>query len=478
MLPEEREEIEKILMEATSEVEKSLSIEDKGWLKLGTANQTDMLAATRSAYVLRSRTYYNMDPLAKQAIRLWTDYSFGSGISYQVPVAKTKSEDGTEIEEDRSATQEALDKFWHNPANRSVLSAKGQRKSSDKALVDGEVFFALFLGADGEVLIRWIDPQEITEIITDPDDAEAPMYYRRDWSNTLNVSKTSYYRSTINIKDKATPCSTGQSITSTEGAIVYHVAINTIGQRGMPLLLPVIDWIDQYRRFLASRIAIVRALARFAWKNKVMGGAAAVAQVKAATEGKYPQAGSTWIENQGSNLEPIKTDTGASGAESDGRMIRNQICVGVGIFPHYMGDLETSNLATATAVELPMIKQFSAYQQIWSDVFQDIHSIVLEHNGVPEDKRFVDLDFPEIAPSDAVAALAAIQSLVAAFPQTADIQDVLKQALINIGLNNVQEIIDGLPEKEEATEQPTAAQPETEANLIQALQKYTEAISK
>jgi hypothetical protein len=40
----------------------------------------------------------------------------------------------------------------------------------------------------------------------------------------------------------------------------------------------------------------------------------------------------------------------------------------------------------------------------------------------------------------------------------------------------VQEIIDGLPEKEEATEQPTAAQPETEANLIQALQKYTEAI--
>ncbi|KKL65463.1 hypothetical protein LCGC14_2154710, partial [marine sediment metagenome] len=57
---------------------------------------------------------------------------------------------------------------------------------------------------------------------------------------------------------------------------VYHLTYNTIGQRGLPLLLPAIDWIKQYRRFLASRVAIMLALARFAWKTKTKGGQTAV----------------------------------------------------------------------------------------------------------------------------------------------------------------------------------------------------------
>jgi len=449
MLPE-AQELEQLIKEATSEIEKSLAIE--GWTKLGSNNMSDLDGASRVTYTHKSRYLYNFDPLGKQAIRLWTDYSFGSGISWNSDNEKVKS---------------ALDKFWKNRKNRSVLSAKGQRKSSDKALVDGDVFFALFMGPDGEVIIRWIDPLEITEIITDPDDIETVMYYKRTWTNTQNVSQESYYRSHTNLDDIATLDSLGKSIQKTEEAIVYHLAINTIGQRGNPLLLPVIDWIDQYRRFLASRIAIIRALAKFAWKNKIVGGSSAVAAVKAVTDGKSPQTGSTWIENQGSNLDPIKTDTGSANAKDDGRMIKLQICSGVGIPEQYFGDIATGNLATAKTVELPMLKQFGGYQQIWSDVWQDIFNIVLEHNGVPEDNRFVDLDFPAIAPEDQLAALTAINNLVTAFPKASDIPDVLKQALINIGLNNVDEILEELEKK---LKEEDAKKEETLANMPPEMQ--------
>lgn len=463
-------EFEEYLKEATSAIEQSLNID--GWTKLGLSNGADLMGASRAEYIRKSRYLYNFDPLAKQTIRLWTDYTFGSGISWQ-------TEDET--------VKAALDKFWNNPKNRSVLSARGQRKSSDKSLTDGEVFFALFLGPDGEVTIRWIDPLEITEIITDPDDIETVMYYKREWSNAQGVTSVSYYRSHTNIDDTATPDNSGKSIQSTDEAIVYHLAINTIGQRGNPLLLPVIGWIEQYRSFLAARIAIVRALARFAWAAKSKGGASAVATVKAATEGKYPKAGSTLVTNEAVTMEPIRTDTGSSNAMSDGRMLKLQIFAGVGIPEQYYSDVSTGNLATAKTVELPMMKQFGANQQIWSGVWQDIHNIVLTHNGIAKDKLFVDLDFPEIAPQDAAAALVAIQSLVAAFPQAADIPDVLKQALINIGLNNVNEILDALEAKlaEEEAKKPEApavppvpgqpvppeqpVKPATEALLITAL---------
>ena len=444
MLPEEIE-FEQMLKEALTDAEKALSLEDAGYIKLGSGNSLEMDGATRSRNVKRSRYYYNFDPLASQAIRLWTDYTFGSGISYS---------------SDNERVQAVLDAFWDNPDNRKLLSESGQRKSSDKCLVDGEVFFALFPGPAGEVKIRWIDPLEITEIISDPDDKESVRYYKRDWVDPQGKQHLdTYYRDIRNKEDIPTPDSTGKMITATEDALVYHLPFHTIGQRGNPLLLPVIDWIDQYRRFLAARIAIVRALARFAWKNKIMGGAAAVSAAKAVNQGKYPQAGSTLIENMGSNTEPIKTDTGAANAKDDGRMLKLQICSGVGIPEQYFGDIATGNLATAKTVELPMLKQFGSYQGLWRGAWEDIFDVVLDHNNVPENDRFVDIDFPEIAPADALSALTAISQLITSFPDLEDVDDVIKQALINIGLNNVDDIIKKLEQVRKENEKKQPQQP-------------------
>jgi len=422
-------ELGQLIKEATSTVEQDLALEDRGWITLG-QNTSDVLTAqTRINYVKMCRQYYVRDPLGHRAVCLWTDYTFGTGISWNTEDEKVSG---------------IIDAFWNASANQSVLSSRGQRKSSDKVLVDGEIFLALFLGPAGQATIRRIDPLEITQIVTDPEDIEDVRYYKREWYTPQGKGHTDYLRDYTN--EKAEPCldMSGATIQSNEGPLVVHLALNTIGQRGNSLLLPAVDWIKQYRRFLASRIAVMLALARFAWKSKVEGGAAAVAAIKSALDDQSPPAGSTAIETKGVEMTPIKTDTGAAGAYQDGRQIKLQVAAAVGIPEQYFGDISIGNLATAKTVELPMQKQFQSYQQVWADTFATINDLVLAHNGVAPDKRYVDIDFPPIAPEDVMAAAKAITDIVGTFPEFAYSPDVQQAALMTLGINNVSAVLDAL----------------------------------
>ncbi|GAH73595.1 unnamed protein product, partial [marine sediment metagenome] len=256
-----RDELELIIREATASVEADLALEDAGWINLSQGTGDVITSADRITNLKLSRLYSVKDPLGKQAIRLWTDYTFGSGMTSH---------------SDEDKTEEARKSFWDSTSNQSVLSARGQRKSSDKLLIDGEVFFAIFLGSNGEAKIRWIDPLEITEIISNPDDIEDVRYYKRTWSTPQSEPKTAIYRSTTNIQNEETLDKDKNTIKSTDDALVYHLTYNTISQRGNPLLLPALVWMKYNTKFLGSRIAIMLALAKFAWKTKVKGGQAQV----------------------------------------------------------------------------------------------------------------------------------------------------------------------------------------------------------
>lgn len=432
-----KQTFEDLLMEATTTVEKELAIEDKGWINL-TLTGTEISSNKRTDNVKSSRVYYNFDPLISQAIRLWTDYTFGPGMSWSV-------------EEENEQTKQVLESFWYSQGNQPVFGSRGQRKCSDKLLVDGEIFFAIFLGK--ESTIRTIDPLEITEIITDPDDIETPMFYKRDWTDRQNKQHTDYYRSHFNIKNKSAEDSAGHGHSKTQDALIYHLAINTIGQRGNPLGLSGFDWLKQYRRFLAARVAMMLARTRWAWKQKVKGGSAAVAAVKATTNDKTPDAGSTAIENDAVDTQPMQTPQDARNAIDDAFMLMIQVGSAFGIPPQYFGRIDIGNFATSKTVELPMFKMFQSYQAIWSDAFQDIFEIIFNHNKVSPDKWYVDKDFPAIAPEDAIAAAQAISQIIMAFPEFASIQDVQQQALMALGINDPSQVIEQLAK--EAKNDPT-----------------------
>lgn len=447
-------EVEQLIREATRQVEDELKLEDVGWINLSAGVGEVITEQERIANLKLSRLYYTKDPLARQAIRLWTDYTFGSGMTWQT-------------EDD--PVKKALEGFWASKTNQAVLSARGQRKSSDRLLVDGEVFFAIFLGANGQAKIRRIDPLEIAEIITDPDDIDDVRFYRRSWTDRQSKAHENIYRSTTNPKGEATLDALGKSVTHNENALIYHLSYNTIGQRGNPLLLPALDWIKQYRRFLASRIAIMLALARFAWKTKVTGGQTAIDAIKAKTHEQVIAAGSHLIENLGTDTTPIKTETGAQQAYQDGRQIKLMIAAAVGIPEQYFGDISIGNLATAKTVELPMMKMFQSYQKVWADTYQDIDEVILEHNKIPSDKWYIDRDFPAIAPEDVAQAADSLVKILTILPEFAYSPDVQQMALMTLGINNPAEVLDAMAKE---------AKGNVDTRLVKALREFKESLTK
>ena len=150
-------------------------------------------------------------------------------------------------------------------------------------------------------------------------------------------------------------------------------------------------------------------------------------------------------------------------------MIRLQVCSAVGIPEQYFGDIATGNLATAKTVELPLIKMFQSYQQVWADTFKDINEVVLEYRGVDRDKWYVDMDFPPITPLDAIAIADALSKIVMAFPSLGYSDDVLQQALMAIGINDPAEVLEQL-DKETKENAEVAA--------IRALRRIQESLGR
>jgi len=416
-----------------------LAQDDVGWARLGISSQDGLAEMTRVNAVRRARAYFLRDPLSRQAVRIWTDYALGRGISW-----KAKEERANDV----------LRAFWDEKINQPVLSNQGQRKSSDMMLIDGEIFFIFFNDGAGGSKVRRIDPLEITEIITDPDDKDTKKLYKRDWATVTGQVHTAYYPDWANDDPKNTRYKSaygGEVAADAESGVIYHVPFMSLGTRGVSLLLSAMDWAKAHRKFLEARAAIMQAMAIFAWKAKVKGGSAAVTALRSqlrsslsaggSSESSPPPApGSTWVENESLDMQPVKTDSGAQAAQVDGAMLLQLFGSAVGVFPHYFGAGEAFRLATATAMERPMRVQFEAYQQLWGDIYDSIFNYVMENNGVPGDKRFVDIDFPPIVEKDATDSIKAIVEILTVMPELG-VDEVKKLVLTNLGINNTDEVL-------------------------------------
>jgi hypothetical protein len=454
------------LAEAYTRADIELALDDKGWLSSRQLTSgADVDAQSRLIFLNKSRMYWLRDPLAKQAVRLWTDYSLGTGITY-------------------NATPERLakiDAFFNDRRNRRLLSSEGQRKSSKKLLVDGEVFFAIFTETDGSRPIRWIDPAQITHVISDPEDSEHILGYRRvvPDKDRGGVGKTLFYADwTCTDEDRSLAEQQkveNETVTLEEDVVVYHLPFDSLHQRGNGLLTSSLDWTREHRRFMEARVAITQSLSKYAHKLTVKGGQGVVDKVKAKLQSTFansapntpernPQTapGGTWVQNDGLDLQAVPKMTGAGDAATDGNQLKLMVAAGVGIMLHYFGDPSTGNLATATAMELPMLKMFESYQELWKDAYMDIIRIVLDEDSEdgteeeadvvptpdpaqePQAEQETVVELPPILADDLGALGTAINSFATQWPEMADEDEILTMVLAAMRVNNVEEVLKNL----------------------------------
>lgn len=368
-------------------------LQEPGWQLLSNGSTTLLTGLDRRQTNDEVRYYYHTDPTMHYMVELENAYTFARGISVK---AKDPEIDGW------------LQRFWRHPRNRASLTTAAAQWELNKELqMEGELFFAFYTSTlTGQVTVRALPPQQVAQVVYAKGDSKLQQYFLCDVFSPAKRTER-YPLLDYRVADARKQLSQPDFIGSNTEIAVMQVLSDSIGGRGLSPKRTSVRWIKALTGFMQDRAAITLAGSTFAFKQKIKGNRHAM-QMATARWGAYAaqmahgedgherrQGANTFIENEAANLEQLKFDTMAANAYQDMRMFRQQAGIGSGIFEHYLGDPSTGNLATATAMELPMLKMFEFKQQFWIDVFDEIlHYVLLQavRHGKLGDKAMVELD--------------------------------------------------------------------------------------
>lgn len=359
-----------------------------------------------------------------------------------LPRSRPQVSEALELD-DEDQLAEIVTSFWKDKENQKAFTSHESMKEwLDNVVTDGERFFIGFVAdAAPYVKLTEIPLEEIDEIIYHPENRRIPLYYRRVFQNLRfdddggytpdGPPKTLYYLDhDIDDEQLATAKKKvripARKLAPPEQRI-FHTMINPLwtkkGKRGVSELFASREWFRVYKEFMEDRAAINSAATAVAYKRKIKAGPTGVASF----QGKFgginvgydnpennteirrltkPVAGGTYDSNPAVDLEWMKTDTGAANAKEDGRGLLAAAGAGVGMYIHYFGEGGDANLATAQAMELPMVKTFEDWQE-WVNstiraLLQWVITIATEEENAKKAIDRVSGTFPPLISQDVV----------------------------------------------------------------------------
>lgn len=380
------------------------AFEDLDYLNLyDTRKIVDILPdATRAETIKKLRRLRHDNPLAKQGMRLIVRFTLGKGVRWM-----TKNQ----------AVGDALRDFWKDEDNKLVLTSHQSMKDFvDEVATDGEKFMACFEKVNAAPYIKFaeVPVEEIQQIIYDPDNRRVPIWYKRRYIEEVYDGKAEAYKLSkkaktlfyldYRITDERLAeigpkliIPDAKQAKTPEGDLIKmrHSFVNPLwgksGRRGISELYSSREWFRVFKEFMQDRAIINAAATSIAYKRKVKGGPASVAQLQGKLGGlsmgtenndivgslTKPVTGAIYDSNEASDIEWNKTDTGATNAKEDARMLLMVGGAGMGTNIHYFGEGGDANLATAQAMELPMVKNYEDWQKWLESEFMEIFSYVL-----------------------------------------------------------------------------------------------------
>jgi hypothetical protein len=371
-------------------------LEDLGWnllnMDYGNRSFAEQSPQERAKVYTRSVRYYLSDPLVGRNVDMLTDYAVGQGIGMP--------------QTDNARLRQIFAEFWQDPENKAVLTSPEAQREKDRDLqMGGNIFWTAFVNdGDGHVRLSDIASHEIKDIITDKNNRRKTLYYKRITKPAPYNFKTHKYEGEAAAEPQITyyrdwryQAVEDYRPDTIEEGLIFHLAVARVADSkfGFPLTMRILSWVQAYNEFMKARVALTQAAAMFAWKRKVKGNPAEVKTIlQNFADRQFQQAGQTndggmhapppvqygsvLSTNENVQWDQVKTDTGGANATADGRMIKGQVGAGYGFPLHYQGDIGGANLATATAMELPVLKMVEAHQMLWMNLMRDIHDFVIE----------------------------------------------------------------------------------------------------
>lgn len=432
----------------------------------------------RTRAVDESRRLWRRDVLTSWIIQTWTNFGFGENIQItpEDPAAQDDLNDAGELVKEGIWTE-----YWEADRNQPVLADDVLHKLSDQVLIDGELFFVYYISTiDGKVTVRVFETKQITEIVTEDNDSAVPLFYKRLWVDKNAGSKELYYPDAmayisedIDKHQDVLPKGSKRADQEKEKTLVLvqHVAHNRkYDLRGWPLMTAGAAWSRAHKRFREDRASVASLVAMTVNKLKVKGGSRAVDAMKArmaevppvsgvldGTKDWIPNAPGTFVQNQSADLERMPLQTSAGDAKQDGEALLLMAGLGGGLFPHWLGAGDAYRLATATAMETPLLREFDRYQRFWASHFRRMVRIILwadqtyglaEVEGEKKYKTFtaqvstdrlVETDVPQLATSIGIMVQQALIPTAAVMPAEVTkhvLQAIWRQLLQAMGVED------------------------------------------
>ena len=360
----------------------------------------------RRRMAAQARMVWVQDPVAGANVDLSCQFIFGRG----VPKPKASDE----------KVQEIIDEAWDDPDNKAALTTfSAQTALCTDLVLQSNLFLLFFEGDDGKVKLGILEHDSVEDAVRDSNNRLRVLYYvarqrTYGWDYTMDrpdikaaMSQQSptkprvmYYQSLA-----ATDSETG-ALDSEDPAcptdklaegLVYHIAINRGTEMvfGVPAMRRIVKWMAALNDFMAARVDMTQAAAAFIMRRTVKGSPQQVANIAAKAISRQsslasqsidqpggvvqsgPRPGSILNENDSVKTEPFALSTQAPQAAQDAQMIRSQISSAT--WPqHYLGDQSNANLATAQALELPVIKKVEAFQELFEGLFRTFIDRVIQ----------------------------------------------------------------------------------------------------
>jgi hypothetical protein len=486
-----------LLTERIAELE--LALEDSSWMRQAAAYDREFSREGLRQICKLAQLMFLKNPLIQRGVLVQRYYVFGQGMS---------------VRAENKAVDAVVQSFWGDPKNQSEISSQQALGYLEQELaLTGNLFLAMITTPQGRVRVRSIPMDEVEDIITNPDDANEPWYYKRTWTQTeivIETGATSLVTQTAYYPDWRYNWTTGSSRPTKIGNApvhwdtpVYHVRVGGTKRMrfGVPEIYAAIDWARAYNGFLEDWATLTKALSKFAWKLTTKGGKNAIAAAKArlattlststSESNPAPVAGSTFIGSDYTDMAPIPK-TGANVSAEDGRRLMLMVAAATGLPESFFGDVSIGTLATAKSLDRPTELKMMDRQALWADLLRDVFEYVIrqavaygrldgefsqDEDGEPivilgDDPETdepmsaaVSITFPPILEHDVAASINAIvQAATLGGMPTAGTMDgrTLTTMLLNaLGIEDVQPVLDLLDKEPEP--EPQAPSDDVEA---------------
>lgn len=374
-----------LLAESVADLERQLH--DPEWIRFtALAEQEfslDGLKQLRSICTL----FAIKNPLIKQGLALRSGYVWSQGVEI---TARANGRNSGEQD-----VQQVVDAFLNDPHNQRAYTGAEARDQLEHALgTEGEVFTVLFTRPlTGAVQVRTISPNEVVEIIHNPEDSTEPWFYRRRW---LQVSYDNNGNLQTQPRELLYPCVDYRPRTRRRrlgdveikwDAPILHTAVNRPRgwSRGIPDAYAAIDWARAYRIFLEDWATLVKSLSRFAWRLTAKGSARkqvrerlAAAPPRDPTTGKAQDAGATAVTPMDQTLEAIPK-SGATVDSESGRPLAAMVAAALGVpVTMLLGDPGTTGArATAETLNKPTELAMQQRRTVWETTLRRILEYVI-----------------------------------------------------------------------------------------------------